>query len=161
MQKLVQHSNRLPNRNGMLTITEAENAENNYKWSADNEQREGYRMGDSKYGIKPSFILTVDESFTLLRDQYHITRHLFDFLSGPYFQNFESMKGEQSGHLREEARREARTRESPLIIETRRRPRRGPRGWGAVCLHRDLVESVFDTGIIAHPPSFGISLFLN
>lgn len=71
-------------------------------------------MGDSKYGIKPSFILTVDESFTLLRDQYHITRHLFDFLSGPYFQNFESMKGEQSGHLREEARREARHANRPL-----------------------------------------------
>lgn len=40
-------------------------------------------MGDSEYGIKPSFILTVDESFTLLRDQCHITRHLFDFLFGP------------------------------------------------------------------------------
>lgn len=60
---------------------------------------------------------------------YHITRHLFDFLFGPYFQNFKSMKGEQSGHSREEARREARHANRPYYRDPSS-PGRGPPGCG-------------------------------
>lgn len=78
----------------MQRITEAKNTENNYSEAQVMSKRKDNRMGDSKYGIKPSFILTVDESFTLLQDPMIISRVIFlDFLFGPYFQNFD--KGRQ------------------------------------------------------------------
>lgn len=118
---------------------------------------ERHRMGNSKYGIKPSFILTVDESFTLLRETNVISRVIFFFyfFFGPYFQNFKSMKEEQSGHLSEEARREARHANRPYHRNPSS-PRRGPRSW-TVCSIR-TSSSRLSAGIIAHPPSFGVSL---
>lgn len=103
-------------------------------------------MGDSKYGIKPSFILTVDESFTLLRDQYHITRHLFDFLFGPYFLNFEVDEGRTVRTLERRSTTRSETRESPLL----QRP--------VVAGERYPSSSRLSAGTIAHPPSFGVSL---
>lgn len=147
MQKL--HSNRSPNRTGYATITEAKKKCRELQWSADNEQRKRYRRWEIANTESSPRLFSRSTNHLRYFETNIISRVIFliSFLART-FKISSSMKGEQSGHLSEEAWREARHANRPYY---RLSVVAGEKSTGCGIPRRDLVEPAF--GGYHRPPA--------